>query len=68
MAMSMKKVENPVTQISRYLRRSRVGRTRRRVLRLRTKWVSMTRMEITVPMAVARPAPKAPMSQVKTKK
>ena len=36
--MSMKKVENPVTQISRYLRRSWVGRTRRRVLRLRTKW------------------------------
>ena len=68
MAMSMKKVENPVTRISRNFRNRLNGRTSRRVFFFLKKWENMTRIEITVPMAVASPAPMAPISQVKTKK
>ena len=68
MAMSIKKVENPVTQMSFICRTGRDGRTRRRVFFFERKWDAITRMEMTVPIAVARPAPKAPMSQTNTKK
>ena len=64
----MKKVENPVTEISRNFRNRLAGRTSRRVFFFLKKCESMTMMEITVPIAVASPAPNAPMSQVKTKK
>ena len=67
-AISMKKVEKPVTEISRNLWSRLVGWTSRRVFFFVKKWESMTRMEMTVPMAVASPAPNAPISQVKTKK
>ena len=53
---------------ARNFRNSLSGRTSRRVFFFRKKWVSMTMMEITVPMAVASPAPMAPISQVNTKK
>ena len=58
MAISIKNVENPVIEISRNLRNRFAGRTNRRVFFFLKKWDSMTMMEITVPMAVARPAPK----------
>ena len=68
MAMSIKNVENPVTEISRTLCKMPVGRTSRNVFFFVRKCDAITRIEITVPMAVASPAPKAPISQVNTKK
>ncbi|CCX58610.1 unknown [Blautia hydrogenotrophica CAG:147] len=67
MATSMKKVEKPVMTIFRILSNALNGRTSARVFLLVKKWVSITRNVITDPIAVARPAPKIPMSSTKTK-
>ena len=63
-----KKVENPVTEISFSWCRRFPGFCRARVFFLDQKWDSMTRNVIPEPMAVASPAPKAPISQANTKK
>ena len=47
---------------------TRFGRTRRSVHLREKKCVSMTKNVIAAPIAVARPAPKMPISQVNTKK
>ena len=68
MATSMKKVENPVTQILLSLSPSRAGRTSRRVFSFVKKWASSTTKVMADPTAVANPAPYAPISQTNTKK
>ena len=68
MATSMKKVENPVTRISFNLPKRRSGLTRRSVFFFMKKWDSMARKLMVDPMAVASPAPYAPMSHTNTKK
>ena len=60
MATSMKKVENPVVQISPICFQRRDGLTRRRVFFLEKKWVIITTKVMAEPMAVASPAPKIP--------
>lgn len=67
-ATSIKNVEKPVTQISLSLPKSFSGFTRRRVFFFVKKWESITIKVIPDPMAVASPAPNAPISHVKTKK
>ena len=67
-ATSIKNVENPVTVISCSLQSSLSGLVRRSVFFLEKKWDSITKKVRADPIAVASPAPKAPMSQVNTKK
>ena len=67
MATSDRKVENPLTSTWRSLVQGWLGRTSRRVFRLEKKWVSMTTKVMAAPMAVAKPAPRIPMSMGKTK-
>ena len=67
-ATSMKKVEKPVTDISRSFVKSPSVRTSRSVFLRLAKCVSMTAKDIPEPIAVASPAPYIPISQVNTKK
>lgn len=56
-AMSIKKLEKPVTAIFHSLRASLFGFTRRSVFFLLAKCVSITRNDTAESSAVARPAP-----------
>ena len=67
-AMSMKKVEKPVTRMARSFWGRRLGHRKRSVFLGDRKWVRATKREITEPIAVASPAPKIPISSAKTKK
>ena len=67
-ATSMKKVENPVTEISFSILNRPVGFTKCSVFRFVKKCDSITINVMAEPMAVASPAPYAPISHVKTKK
>ena len=66
-AISIKNVENPVTQIFLNLRKICVGFTRYNVFDFDKKCNNMMKHEITDPIAVANPAPKIPISKRKTK-
>lgn len=63
----MKNVEKPVTRICWVWSSIRFGRTSRSVQRREKKCVSITQKEMPAPIAVAKPAPKMPISQANTK-
>ena len=65
---AMKNVENPVAVISLNFLKSPSGFTRRSVFFFVKKWDIIARKLIVDPIAVASPAPNAPMSHVNTKK
>ena len=67
-AISMKKVEKPVTVIFRSFMNRFRGRTSRSVFLFEKKWPSIAARVSAAPIAVASPAPMMPISMVKTKK